>query len=398
MTSQRKDVKQRAGSICSQKRMTDKFLHPASYILKSRDSTDDLKIALPGKVPIKTISSEILKIDKSEKQLGSSKILHCPSSKNFLRAAFCVDKSPKQPMAFIECMTTPKGPLARIIQCSKTSKDRETKLKKGSSYRIIQLVTDPAERAIPDQKARVSSGRALSERSVSCRKSKPEVTYRSPPDCKLARPDRADLKIDISLFPKMKDPLSQVTRKEGLDPSEISYSLKKSSSRYKRRIYPVSYCQPVRRSATKDICSDFLHTKSSAPDAKSSPIEVRMTLSARSDKASVCQKSTIPFRQASLIPERISGDTLRLPSSQELLARYKKYIPAYQLERYEACRSKRNGLQDECIPPLLRAILKKEEQQRTLDKCIKRERNVDQLGQNGTNESMSQTKILLYMK
>lgn len=390
----RKDVKQRVSSICSQKRMTDKFLRPPSHILKSRDCTDD-SIALPGKVPVKIIASAILKIDKSEKQLGdsSSKILHCPSSKNILRASFCYDKSLNQPVTFIKCMTIPKGPLARITQCStKTSKD----------------------------KARVSSGQALSERSVPHRKSKPEVTHRSPPDYELACPGRADLKIDISLFPEMKDPLSQVTRKDGRDPSEISCSLKKPSKRYQRRICPTSYCQPVQRSATKDICSDFLHTKSSAPDAKSSPIEVHMTQihlddqqrlqrlaskhmlrtevtrieSAKSDKASACQKSMV-LKHTSLIPERISGDISRLSSSQELLARYKKYIPAYQLEKYEACRSKRNGLQDECIPPLLRAILKKEEQQRTLGKCIKREQNV---GQSGMSESINQTEFILYMK
>lgn len=215
----------------------------------------------------------------------------------------------------------------------------------------------------------------------------------------------------------MKDPFSQIIRKNGLAPSEILNSLKKSSKRYKRRIRPVSSYQPV-RPATKDVCSYFLHTKSSY--TKPSPIEictqkyfddqrlvseqmlrteVTRRESAKSDKTSVCQRSEVPLRRACLIPERISEETSRLPSSQELLVRYKEYIPAYQLERYEICRSKRNGLQDECIPPFLRAILKKEEQRRTLDKCIERERNIDQLGQSETSESMNRglTKVLVYI-
>ncbi|KYQ56588.1 hypothetical protein ALC60_04443 [Trachymyrmex zeteki] len=220
----------------------------------------------------------------------------------------------------------------------------------------------------------------------------------------------------------MKDPLSHITRKNGLDPFEIPSSLKKLSRRYKKRICSASCCQPV-RSATKDVCSDFFRTKALALDTKSSSkerctmqkrlegqrlqrlpseqilrTEITRIESAKSDKASACQKSAVAFRRACLTPE-ISGDTSRLPSSQELLTRYGKDIPVYQLERYEACRSKRNGLQDECIPPLLRAILKKEEQKRTLDKCSKkREQNVDQLDQNRMGESMNPIQFLLYVE
>lgn len=267
-------------------------------------------------------------------------------------------------------MTIPKGSLARITQCStKTSKDK-------------------------DQKARVSSGQALSERSVPCRKSKPEVMHRSPPDYELACPGRADLKIDISLFPEMKDPLSQVTRKDGRDPSEISCSLKKPSKRYKRQSCKDAKSSPIEIRMTQIRLDDQQRLQRSA-SKHMLRTEIMRIESAKSDKASVCQKSMV-LKHTSLIPEKISGDIPRLSSSQELLARYKKYIPAYQLEKYEACRSKRNGLQDECIPPLLRAILKKEEQQRTLGKCTKvREQNVDQ---SEMSESINQTEFVLYMK
>jgi len=387
------------------------MLLPTSYSLKY-DRTDDSALTGKVKLPVKIASSAILEIDKKQKRLddSSSKILRCSSSKNILRASYSDDKSPKEPVTFIECMTTPKGPLARITRCSTKTKEGdktnyrihlESKLKKDSSHKIIQPVID-SKRMILDQKARISGERTLSERSISCRKPKP-MTHRSPPE--RACPGKADLKIDILLFPETKD--SQITCKNGLDPSEILSSLKKSSKKYKRRI-----CQPV----TKNSSSDFLHMKSLALDAKS-PIEICTTQRrlddqrlqrlasekmlrtevvriepAKSDKASACQKSA--FKCACLMPEKVSRDTSRLPSSQELLERYKEYIPVYQLEKYEACRSRRNGLQDECIPPLLRAILRKEEQRRAMDKCSKR--NVDQLDQSGMSKSMNQTEFLFY--
>lgn len=433
MTLRREDVKQRDSSIDmrSRKRMTDKFiLLPASCILKPHDRIDDSVFVGKVKVPVKIISSAILKFDKNEKQRDdlSSKILRCSSSKDILKSSYC-DKLPKQPLTFIECITTSKSPLAKVTQCSTKTNESDginyciylrSKAKKDSSCKI-QPVIDSVERTIFDKKMRVSSERALSERSVSCRKSKPEVIHCSSPDYKLVCPDRADLKINISLFPQMKDPLSQITHKHSLDPVETVSSLKKPLRKYKRRIYPASCCQPV-RSATKNICSDFSHAKSSSSDAKSLsieiyavqkrpggqqlqrlaekmlPTEVMRIESAKSDKVSACQRSAVAFRRACFIPEKVCGETLRLPSSQDLLARYKKFnIPAYQLERYKICRSKRNGLQDECIPRLLRTILQKEEQRQVLDKCI--ERNIDH--QSGTSQSINlndQTELLLYIE
>ncbi|XP_028050069.1 uncharacterized protein LOC105834663 [Monomorium pharaonis] len=373
MASQRKDVKKqrvRPSDSC-QKRTTDKFIFPTACTLKSYDPTDG-SLALADKVQI---ASSILGADKDKKQLDSSSkmLAKCSSSKNILKEFYCGGKSSKQPMTFIECATTPKGPLTRVTQCSTKTKDGGTnyyiylgKSKKDSSHKLIPSVTDSAKRTIPDKKA--------------------------------------DLKIDILVLPEMKGSLSQVTRKDGLEiPSEVPYSLKKPSKRSKTRIRKTS-CQAI-QPAAKDS-SDILYAKSS--DAKASPIKICTTQKhldaqqfqrlaseqrlqteikriefTKSDKAAACQRSAVAPRRTCLTPDRVSEDTLRLPSAQELRARYKGYIPAYQLERYEACRIKRNGLQDECIPPLLRNLLKKEEEQRILEKCSKRERKVDQLCQSG---------------
>ncbi|XP_020283153.1 uncharacterized protein LOC109854462 [Pseudomyrmex gracilis] len=95
-------------------------------------------------------------------------------------------------------------------------------------------------------------------------------------------------------------------------------------------------------------------------------VKVARANPAKSDKASVCQRSARAVGRARLIPEeKVCGDT---PPPQELLARCKN-IPAYQFERYEARRSKRDGLQDEYVHPLLRSVLEKDES--TTNVCIK---------------------------
>ncbi|KAM0733375.1 hypothetical protein ACS0PU_012924 [Formica fusca] len=380
MTSRREDIKKRSGSIdvCSRNRTADKFiLHPAAHILKSQDCVDD-SVALTDKIPIEAVSTATLEIDRDEKQPDDtfSKIVYCPTSKKILETSYCDDRSRNQPVIFIECDATLCEDPTSDIQCSKNT-------------------------------------------DVSCQKSK---MTSSPPDYKFACPNQ---KIDISS--EMKDPFSQITCRNGLDSSEISSSSKKSLKRFKRRICPPRCCQPVRQSVIREVCKDFLHAKSSASDAISLPTyigkddqrsldeqlqcpasermlrtDVTRVESAKSDKASACQRSAIDFKRACLIPRRISEDTLRLSSSQELLARYKEHIPIHLLERYEICRSKRNGLQDECVLPFLQALLKKEKERRTLDNCIEYKRNIDRLDadQNRISESMNhdQTEVLLYLE
>ncbi|KYN45425.1 hypothetical protein ALC56_00119 [Trachymyrmex septentrionalis] len=302
----------------------------------------------------------ILKTDKHKKQHDDccSKIARRLSSKNI---ASCRDddRSSKQPMLFIKCTPAPKGP--RITQCStKISKDKtnysihlESQLKKGSAYKISRS-TDSSKSCV--KKPMIPCKGALSKR-----KSKPEVT-----------PGKADLKIDILFSSEMKDPLSRATCKDGFDPFKPS-SLKKLS-RDKKQICSSGCCQPVLALDAKpspiERCTMQKRLDSQRlPSKQILRAEIVQIESAKSDKALPCQKSAL--KRA---PE-ISRDTLDLPSLQELIARYGNDIPIYQLEKYEACRNKRNGLQDECIPPLLRAILKREEQERTLEKCSKGEQS-----------------------
>lgn len=381
MTSRREDVKQRTGSIdvCSRNQIANKFiLLPASYILKSQDCTDD-SVVSTDEIPTEAVSTAILEIDRGEKQPDDaiSKIAYCPTSKKILEISYCDDRSCNQPVILIECAATPyEEPLASVIRCS-------------------------------------------THTDVSSQKS--EVTG-SLSDCESTCPEQ---KIDLSS--EIKDPFSPMTC---LDSSEISSFSKKSLKRLKTRICSANYCQPVRQSAIKEnLCEDFLHAKSSASDATSSSstfvgtddeqsldeqqlqrpasermlrTEIARAESAKSDEAAACQRSATAFRRACLTPGRISGDKSRLSGSQELLARYKEHIPIHQLERYEICRSKRNGLQDECVlPPFLQTVLKKE-QRRTLDNCVERKRNIDRsdADRDGMSESMNhdQTEVLLYLE
>jgi len=388
VTPQHKDTKQQDNLIDTSQ--GDKFvLLPTTYILKSHDHIDDATALTDKiKVPVEIVSSAILRTDKQDNP--SFKTVHRSSSKNIVKASYYDDDKSK-PMVFIKCIPTPKNPLARIIQYSNVNKDKtnycihlESKLKKDSTYKISQL-TDSSKVSVKSTRSKNSCKRASSKRSVSCRKPKPEVIHHFLPDCK-----HPNLKIDILFFPK--DPPSPITdryKSDSFHPFEIPSSLKKLS---RKQISP-SNCHSV-RSATKDVYSDFFPTKILALDAKSSSIEKCMIQKhlpskqiqrtevaqiefAKPDKAPACQKLAVASKRPCLTPE-ISGYTSDLPTSQELFRRYGKDIPIYQLEKYETCRLKRNGLQDECIPPLIQAILRREEQQGVLDKCSKGKQNVDQ--------------------
>ncbi|XP_011697617.1 PREDICTED: uncharacterized protein LOC105455757 isoform X2 [Wasmannia auropunctata] len=294
----------------------------------------------------------------------------------------------------LECRFEADRPIARIVQVP-----ADTAATARNSCLRVKRSSDSFSRMKPRRKDVKQRGSA----DVCSQKSDKFILL--PASCTLKSHDRIDDSITLT---ETRDPLSQITRKNGLvDPSEIPCSTKKLSGKYKRQICPVSCCQPV-QPAIKDVCSEFPRAKSLALDAKSSSTEmssekilraeVTRIKSAKWDRKSTCQKPAVPFRRA-CSPEKISEDITRLrePSSRELFTRYKGYIPIYQLERYEACRSKRNGLQDECIPPLLRSILQKEKQQRT-GKCFKR--NVDQLDLRGMSESVNrnQPQILLYVE
>lgn len=62
-------------------------------------------------------------------------------------------------------------------------------------------------------------------------------------------------------------------------------------------------------------------------------------------------------------PTECHGNIVPTVRSEEMLTRYRDYVPPQILFRYETCRSKRNGLQDECTLPVPSAVieLKKKE-------------------------------------
>ncbi|KAL6448001.1 hypothetical protein ACFW04_000206 [Cataglyphis niger] len=233
--------------------------------------------------------------------------------------------------------------------------------------------------------------------------------------CDDRSPNQPLIFIKCAATPEIRDPFFQITCKNDLDSSEISNSSKKCLNKFERQICPARCNQPVRQSAIREVCKDFPHANS-VSDVIISPIcidkddrsfdeqlqcptskrmmrtDVTQMESAKSDKASACQRSTVPFKCACFIPQKISKDTPCLSSSQELLARYKEHIPIHLLEKYEICRSKRNGLQDDCALPFLQGLIRKEEKRR-LD-CFKHKRNI--VNQNGMNKSMNhdQSEVL----
>lgn len=370
-----KDTKQQASSICSQDQIADKFiLLPAACSLKSQDSPDG-PITLADKVP-KTIQ----RVKSREEQLDNpiAKISYCPSLRTFLETSYCDDKTRNQPIILIEYGSRSEDPL--ITQCSTSSTDSDkisryicpkSEGEESPGEITRQAITDDTADTTSDQRAKNFCGQDLTGQEVPCERMQPEVTYRTSPDGKLTCRDRADLRIDISSCSRVKDLLSRVPRRNGLDSSEIKRSSKREMSR--RQICPASCCPPARRSTTKEVRKDSPRSRrKGVSNATASPIkvctpqdcldyqhlqrpvseqklrtEVERIGSAKSDNVSVYQTAAV--RQADSTPESAFEGAIQSAGSQELPACCKKYIPAYQ-KRYEVCPFRRNGLQNEYVP------------------------------------------------
>ncbi|CAL7946918.1 unnamed protein product [Xylocopa violacea] len=173
------------------------------------------------------------------------------------------------------------------------------------------------------------------------------------------------------------DPLPMIERRNGLDPSEITPSNRFRRVR-RRQVCPPHCCQPTDRPKScsnsndqpyrrlqptststphsyqprsKSCSNSYEHRQSLQTDCTDPKpfkcVLVPCTVSEKTDEGD--RKSAAePCENETIVPE---------VSSTELLTRYRDYVPPTMLFRYEACRAKRNGLQDQCTLPVPRAVL-----------------------------------------
>lgn len=389
--------------------------------------------------PLRIYAVATLKTGEDEEQFEDaiSKTSYRPTQKD-LRVSHRDETSLNQPVTLIECAATPEGPLARIVQCPANKTIQLSCVKKNPNCLETSVWFDECAAGTPRSPARYSfdqresrariisrddkmvqkliepattiSGERIktnpSRQQTSSERSK-SAPYRKPKSKAIKCTRQPDPDVVISLSSRMGvAPIPRAARRNGLDPAELPESSKRSLG---GRVCSTARHQPTEdsttlRSPAKEVREDSFTietrlTTDVRPDdqrglrqptseqmlgAEVTPLE-----SAKLNKASAaCRRSAAASGRVRLIPRRVPDDTSRSLGSQEPLARHELYIPEYQLERYAACRSKRNGLQDECVTPFLRAVSAKMEEQRkgTWEKCIERERSIVKLDRAGTRE------------
>lgn len=165
-----------------------------------------------------------------------------------------------------------------------------------------------------------------------------------------------------------------MSRRNGLDPSDnvLPNTLE---SGLRRRVCPSSCCPPKRRTEARS-CSIGDERRYGELASGPRPIETVRLSPVTTEKSTNgrCGSETIVDDHTGIeatprieicesertsgekFPDRFTGYVVHVPS-RELLTKYRDYVSTSQLDRYEACRSKRNGLQDECFLPVPRSVL-----------------------------------------
>ncbi|OAD61747.1 hypothetical protein WN48_09698 [Eufriesea mexicana] len=201
------------------------------------------------------------------------------------------------------------------------------------------------------------TARIMQQPADTCHEQDLQPAPMCPPICPGAKKPKQKCPIDP------KPPFLTVERRNGLDPTDtLSPGPFKRTPR--RSVCPPHCCQPTDRPKS---CSTSLGRLS---DCRKSPLRAsqvtvrpkscstslpRPRIGASSDRDRDCSAVVDTPRDQML--DRCQDDTVPEVTSEELVTRYRDHVPPNLLHRYEACRSKRNGLQDQCRLPVPRVVL-----------------------------------------
>ena len=305
----------------------------------------------------KQATARITKCSPNDRNVGARKCLEtraprnsdCPTAVGFV---YPPEKSRPCQHSVFEAKIDERGPETRMITFPRDGDYlgyMESKLcEKGSSAKVTNQPVDAVARHLDYLQARGLEQVTCPSRE---KDSKEKDTKEKPPPCEKREEKR-------ELLP--------VKRRNGLDPSDENSKASKSPPEDSRgRVCPAYCCQPVPK--PKSCLPTAVDPKCrSAPPCESRPpaekpkscddVEKRKFLAVPC--ASLADKTKDEARR--LVNDvdctRSKKDVPRI-TSEELLTRYREYVPPNTLNRYEACRSKRNGLQDQCRLPVPRVVL-----------------------------------------
>ncbi|KAI4492119.1 hypothetical protein M0802_010016 [Mischocyttarus mexicanus] len=154
-----------------------------------------------------------------------------------------------------------------------------------------------------------------------------EYIYRSPPNCEASCTGAAERKF-LPQFCERRNGLDQTASQSMLRPIFVDRSIKKTN-----RICPARCCKPLEKSLLD----------------RTRQLSLKNQEECRKDIRII--PTVVEFLECPRILRKCCKDAFSLSASQDSLERYKDYVSTSQLDRYRACRSKRNGLQDECFLP-----------------------------------------------
>ncbi|KAI4482659.1 hypothetical protein M0804_008512 [Polistes exclamans] len=179
-----------------------------------------------------------------------------------------------------------------------------------------------------------------------------EYIYRSPPNCVATCTGAADKFLRSQDYERRNGLDSTTALQSMLPPTSVDLSMKKPN-----RICPARCCKPLEKSLL------------------GKPRQVSLKSEEECRRDTRITRTPVESLECPTILRKYSKDAFSLSASQDSLERYKDYISKSQLDKYRACRSKRNGLQDECFLPIPRALLELEKREQCHSKL---ERNEDQ--------------------
>ncbi|KAK1133410.1 hypothetical protein K0M31_011221 [Melipona bicolor] len=343
---------------------------PTTYCLESRECSEG-PIARAVFVPAESFSNGSDAVTTLHTKKGEhpeqpcSKIVYAPATIDDAEK----DREPR--VTFFGCAASKKHATARITRCSRNSRNNvgakrcfETRAPRDSDCPAAVGLVCPPERSKPCRHS------VLEARIDECGPETRTITF--PPDddyygymeskaceegpsAKITHQpvDAVASKLDHlqATCPSRGEKEDQrrdllpVTRRNGLDPSDEGSKTSKipEAEGPRGRVCPAYCCQPVPKprscSATIDpSCRSRPEKPKSCDDVEKRKLE---KLAPCADRTKDCARS----------------DEVPRITSEELLTRYREYMPANTLSRYEACRSKRNGLQDQCRLPVPRIVL-----------------------------------------
>ncbi|XP_076387132.1 uncharacterized protein LOC105663011 [Megachile rotundata] len=346
-----------------------------AYRLESREC-DGGPVAMITKVPVDECCNAVMTLEatKGDGQPDgpSSKIHYEPAIGDVLDASSCAEKSRNLPATMIECRASAKGTSAKITRCLRN----DNLAKSGLETNVPTSCTDHkvAETRVDEKgpKTYVANLPQAIEKSRDSKKTKSTCESTKEPKRRRSETNNCSPAKCLTICPGSNKGIRPSARRNGLDPEDnLPISLFRRIPR--KQVCP---CSPSkgesgssehgqRKPSTKIFdcvllpCSLTKKLQGGSKDCTESKTSPKTDVAIKKKPIEDICKDRTKTKSEEDCPKEVVPEI----RSRELLTRFRDYFAPHQLQRYEVCRSRRNGLQDQCQLSIPRAVieLKKKE-------------------------------------